>query len=121
MSHTFAFDDCVTTHEPVIPNLLCSESIPRPGVVEAAAVVVVSEGSTMFEEVSSGDAGTIDPCPGNACVTAIGCSLEGVVVAVDDAELDAVSAAATPLEMATRKNVRTAIVMRRAFIILKSI
>jgi hypothetical protein len=116
MLHCSAFDDCVTTHDPVTPNLLCSESIPSPGVVEAAAVVVASEGSTMLAEVSSGDAGTIDPCPGSACIgTPTAGAFEGGVV-VDDAELDAASAAATRLSISvaaeTPKRIITVNVMR---------
>jgi hypothetical protein len=91
----------VTTHEPVIPSLLCSESIPSPRVVEAAGVVLANDGNTMLEELPSNDAGTIDPCPGSAWLGAGAGSFDrGVVVdAADVVVLDAVSAVAKLLSM----------------------
>ncbi len=66
MTHCFTFDDCVTMHEPVIPSLLCSDGIPRPGVVVAAAVVVASDGSTVGDDEPTRSGPTIEPWPGSA-------------------------------------------------------
>jgi hypothetical protein len=61
MTHCFALDDCVTTQEPVMPSLLCSESVPSPMVVVAAAVVVASEGSTPLDALPARKPPTIGP------------------------------------------------------------
>lgn len=78
-----------------MPSLLCSESVPFPGVVEAAAVVVANEGNTVGDELPRRAPPTIEPCPGMACVMLICCSIASVVV-VDVIAVEPVSAAAIP-------------------------
>ena len=114
----------MTTHEPVMPTSLCSESTPSPGVVVPAAVVVASEGNTdtvgVVEPSSSGP--TIEPWPGRAWLMLGDCSR---VVAVDDATAvdgmlfvleEAVRAVATLPDNAITATERTANMMRCEFI-----
>ena len=90
-----------------MPSLLCSESIPCPGVVDAAAVVVANEGNTVGDELPARRPPTIEPCPGNACEMVI-----VVDVAAGVEVLDAVSAVATPTERPRSAIVGAAIRMR---------
>ena len=92
MAHCFAFPEVFTTQEPVTLSLLCSESMPMPGVVEAAAVVVANEGNTVGDELPRSIPPTMEPWPGRACDIVA----DAVIVAIDDVELDADSASAMP-------------------------
>ncbi len=128
MAHCFAFPEVFTTHEPVMLSLLCSESIPFPGVVDAAAVVVANEGNTVGDELPASRPPTIEPCPGKAWLMTIGCAVEGSVGVDDNASLrdvellvpdedgalvlDALNAAATPAEKTKTKIARTLNVRR---------
>src|ERR1700730_11430586 len=115
MAHCFAFPEVFTTQEPVTLSLLCSESIPFPGVVEAAAVVVANEGNTVGDELPTRSPPTIEPCPGSAWLGATACAVKGSVEA-DEVELGAVRAAAKPAESVTNKIVSAISAARRDFI-----
>src|SRR5450631_1611830 len=116
MAHCLAFPEVLTTQEPLTLSLLCSESIPFPGVVDAAAVVVANEGNTVGDELPRSAPPTIEPWPGRAWLSVTGSGATTVVVdAVDVAVLDAVSAVAIPPERATDVSMRAASVMRWEF------
>src|SRR5450631_3203482 len=91
MAHCLAFPEVFTTQEPVTLSLLCSESIPCPGVVDAAAVVVANEGNTVRDELPARSPPTIEPCPGSAWLMLTGCAVVVVstVVVLDVALLSA--------------------------------
>jgi len=74
-----------------MPSLLCSESIPSPGVVDAAAVVVANEGSTVGDELPTRRPPTIEPWPGSAWLMLTGGAIVAVctVVVLDDASVSA--------------------------------
>jgi hypothetical protein len=99
----FWFVEDVTTQEPEIPNLLCSERTPAPIVVDAVAVVEAVEDNIMLVDVPRSAGPTIEPCPGSAWLMLIGSAVSGV-----GAELDAVSAVATPSNRPTEIIVSTA-------------
>jgi hypothetical protein len=109
----FWFVEDVTTQEPEIANLLCSERTPAPIVVDADAVVEAVDTSIMLVDVPRSAGPTMEPCPGRAWV------MLGEMAAneaVDDAELGAVSAAAMPPDKAKNTIERAVIVVRDDFI-----
>ena len=107
MLQVFWFVADVTTQEPEIANLLCSERTPAPIVVDAEAVVEAVDASITLVDVPTSAAPTMEPCPGNAWFVAT-----DVCATVEDAVLDAVSAVATPAEKTTTAVTKIRNVMR---------
>jgi hypothetical protein len=62
----FWFVEDVTTQEPEIANLLCSERTPAPIVVDAVAVVEAVDASIILVDVPRSAGPTMEPCPGSA-------------------------------------------------------
>jgi hypothetical protein len=85
----------VTTQEPEIANLLCSERTPAPIVVDADAVVDAVEANISFVDVPRSAGPTIEPCPGRAWLMVI--EVSGTEP-VEDAELGANTTAAVEVD-----------------------